>query len=249
MNIKDSSPKLVKEVEYTFLDFRITMDRIFKGEDCINEISDYHHPLFVNRYSNVKVKSQSIENSRQEQLASFIEMAKLYKKYGGAAMTIPWYKILLRSDTEALISFEICQVGPYFWDRSFVIQVWKQTAEGKWKILRQLNEQEGRHFPSTEQLDFKENYDEKNELMKKINSTLEKVKKEYLKKYSINKKHNFYRIFIDYKYIEMLNKHKGLVCYKITIFNELEERIILNQVKNEIWQKDSNNWFLSKVIQ
>ncbi|PEM43184.1 hypothetical protein [Bacillus toyonensis] len=245
IRIANENFKIIEEVRDALMGFRKAIDGMFAGEDTMDELEMYHHPEFINRYGNVAANCESILCSRKEQLDSFVEIAGFYKQYGGGAMAIPWHKIFLRSPKEALVVFEICQAGPIFWDRSFVLHVWRKREDGQWQIYRMFTEQEGRIEPTIEQLYAKTNYISQKELFNAV-----KLQENMLNTCAIQKENENIEahldIHLDIKHIEMKNDVEGIVCYHRYLIDK--EKIVDRKLFLEIWNKQKYGWMKSKCI-
>ncbi|WP_405082367.1 hypothetical protein ACI48J_07765 [Paenibacillus chitinolyticus] len=245
-NGRNTDFKIVEEVRAALFQFREAIDRMFGGEYCMDELERYHHKDFVNRWGNIAVNGKSVKSTRRDQLDSFVFIAQHYKKYGGAAMLIPWHKILLRSPEEALVAFEICQAGPYFWDRSFVLHVWRKNEQGQWQIYRMFTEQEGRAVPSYEQLGMKSLDAAKKELAKEFRRTAAAIKRCDGAE-SEPEQQTDREIHADIQHVEMKSVHEGVICYHLHVLDKSGKQADF-RIAVELWKKENHSWFRTAVL-
>lgn len=131
--------------------YRADIERLFRGEGTTEAVFRWIDPSFQAYYGIPHRWEGLVPFSEAQEKEGFIAAAKTYGALGGAAMTIPWMRSIARTPDEVMIAYEICQVGPQFWDRALVLEIWRRAEDGGWRVVRQTMEQEGRTKPAAEQ--------------------------------------------------------------------------------------------------
>ncbi|HLO04615.1 MAG TPA: hypothetical protein VK191_16035 [Symbiobacteriaceae bacterium] len=147
----DPLEQAAAEVAEAIQSYRADVERLFRGEGPTEAVFRWIDPSFQAYYGIPRVNDKLVAYSEAEEKAGFIEAAAAYSVRGGAPMTLPWMRLIARSPNEVMAAYEICQIGPRFWDRALVLEVWRRGADSTWRVIRQTMEQEERRSPTDDQ--------------------------------------------------------------------------------------------------
>lgn len=98
---------------------------------------------FESQYGVPRVGPDLFRLKREQEVAETREMAAHYQAMGGAPWAMVGLKVLPRTPGEAIVSYEIRQLGPILFNRAISLEVWRREADGEWRVVRQVMEQMG----------------------------------------------------------------------------------------------------------